>query len=501
MAININSLDKYNFFNLIGIIIAAVGFSYLLINFVFLAYGLLVLPFVALVAIYLFKKPIRSLLIYIIFLPFHSLIITILIYQFGIPIRVGRLIAAWKEILLISTFMVVLLSLLVEKKEFRLKWIDGITLILLYQVFLYFVFHDVLFNWQTNLTIKAYGARDWLLYLIPYFIGRFIIVSEKDLAKIFKAILIIGFVTSVIGIIEYFFVPTRAHIAIGVPYYFNKFLNLHYPDYLSGLPYNYWFGFKGPVVRRAVSTYLSGQGFALPFLIIIPASVINCHYKFTKYYKLILVVTVIGLLLTLTRMTITAVLAQSFILLRIFKRKDVMFRIIMIILFVLVTAILAIPLFRSYIYHSITLTDDSGIKRPEQWERGLLAMIENPLGFGLGSTGQVSQRFESGGLKLGSEAGYLKVSSSLGIFGLFLYLVWFRKIINHSYLGYSRHNGVNDDIISLLTFIVAIGFLINNLTAPPDQSPFVIYIFCWLAGLSVQLSIKRKQELSKTVWY
>jgi hypothetical protein len=36
--------------------------------------------------------------------------------------------------------------------------------------------------------------------------------------------------------------------------------------------------------------------------------------------------------------------------------------------------------------------------------------------------------------------------------------------------------------VALLVFATAGGIMLNNLTAPPDQSPVVIYVFSWLAG-------------------
>ena len=40
----------------------------------------------------------------------------------------------------------------------------------------------------------------------------------------------------------------------------------------------------------------------------------------------------------------------------------------------------------------------------------------------------------------------------------------------------------------LLALIITLGFMLNNLTSPPDQSPFTIYVFSWLAGLALQLA-------------
>src|SRR5439155_15577843 len=44
--------------------------------------------------------------------------------------------------------------------------------------------------------------------------------------------------------------------------------------------------------------------------------------------------------------------------------------------------------------------------------------------------------------------------------------------------------------LAVLTLTAAVGFLINNLTAPPDQSLFLRYVFPWLAGMTVHRSVR-----------
>lgn len=486
-------------YNIVALAVIAIAIGAIVAISLVAAYGLPAMLFIAIVGLVFFKRPLWALFAFILVLPIHSLILTILIAQVGLPMQFVRLVAAWKETLLIGTFFTVILHLLVQKRPVRFTWIDWLAMLWLGQVLLYFLFHRAFFDWQSNLTIKLYGARDWLLYLIPYFIGRLVFVSERSAERILKVILLVGIVTSSIGIVEYFFVPIGWHVQLGVPRYFSEFLNLRYPDYLFNLPENYWTRIGGgPLVRRAVSTHLSGQGFALPFLIIMPVAIYNYSAKFTKFSLSILILCSVALFLTITRMTIVVCFIQALVLLWLLRKKKSVLLTLVIALTALSIVMFVNSTFRTYVVETVTFQDDSSSKRPGQWMTGVQMLQDYPLGLGLGSTGQTSARFGVGGLGLGSEVGYLKITGTLGLPGLLLVLSWFLAILTYSFFAYHKFQGALQGV-AIVTLVAAIGFLVNNLTAPPDQSPFTIYVFGWLAGLAIQLATRSLKKPKRSV--
>src|SRR5262249_5247471 len=141
-----------------------------------------------------------------------------------------------------------------------------------------------------------------------------------DLTLVFRVLLAMGAVTSVIGLLEYFFVPTRWHMVLGIPKYFGAFLNLHYPA-TGGLPPNYWQTIGKQIVRRAVSIHLSGQGFALPFLLLWPVSVLNLHVRWTRLSLLLVGVNAAALVFAFTRMTIAVCFLQGLMVLWMVGRR------------------------------------------------------------------------------------------------------------------------------------------------------------------------------------
>src|SRR5262249_13988249 len=113
-------------------------------------------------------------------------------------------------------------------------------------------------------------------------------------------------------------------ILIGIPEYFGQFLNLHYPA-TGGLPPNYWQTIGKQIVRRAVSIHLSGQGFALPFLLLWPLSLLNLHARWTRLSLLLVVVNAAALLFAFTRMTIFVCFLQGLMVLWMVGRRRLLF--------------------------------------------------------------------------------------------------------------------------------------------------------------------------------
>jgi O-antigen ligase len=446
---------------------------------------LLLWPLLLLAGFMLWRRPHLGLLAYIVLLPIHSLTLTVLLVNGRLPVTAVRLIAAWKETLLIVLLCFVILYLLSNQLPVRLIWVDWVALAWLSFIIITLVFHDVFFDEPTTIVVKLYGARDWLLYLAPYFIGRFIILSPIQQRRILKTILHIGFITSLIGLIEYLFIPTEWHVVLGVPRYFSEILGTTYPAHQLGLPENYWIHI-GQRLRRSVSTHLSAQAFAMPFLIIMPVVVYNLYTRLSRFYLLILLVCTLALLFTITRMTIFVCFLQALLMLWLLRRRWQITAVCLSTLLIFTLALGLSPDFRQYIINTVTLNDSSTQVRPRQWADGWRDLVDNPLGHGLGSTGRTGGRFTDRG-EVGSEAGYLKVTGALGWPGLLLFLFWFGGIIFICWQATTTTTGYAQGVV-MVTLVTAVGFLLNNLTAPPDQSPFTIYVFGWLAGLSIQLA-------------
>lgn len=437
----------------------------------------------------------KAILAFIVVLPLHSLIITILLAQLKLPFGIVRSIAAWKEVLLGLTFGIAMLALVwryLHYQPLRLIWVDWVALAWVALVIVYFGLQDDVLNARPNLIGKAYGARDWLLYTMPYFIGRLLPFSQKQIKQILHSIFGVGLFTCIIAIFEYFFVPIEWHVRLGVPIYFRDFLNTYVLEWLYNLPSNYWIeATPTTVLRRAVSIYLSGQGFALPFLVVIPVVVHLFCCKPTLVRSVATVIVFAGLALNLTRMTIIAGFLEALLVILIHRNWKLMLAVIIGASIGLGVGMAASPKIRSFVTRSISGQETSIGTRGAQWVEGMGDLSQYPLGHGLGFSGQVGYRTSKVVVDgQGQEAGYLKLTGDLGLPGLALFIAWFVGILVTAFAVMRRIKINDQDLgnprdLAIVVFTIALGFLLNNVAAPPDQSPFVIYLFPWLAGCLV----------------
>jgi O-antigen ligase len=440
------------------------------------------IPLLLIVAYGIYRRPIWVLYIFILFLPLHFLLLVILYAQFGLPSSFMRIVASWKEVLLFGTLAIVACSVLAKRRVPSFTWIDGVALTWLLLILLYALFHDLFFNWQSDMMVRLYGIRDWLLYLVPYFIGRLVPVTEKQTRTILKLILVSGTIMSVVGLIDYFFVPVSAHLSLGVARYYNE---IYSQFWNTELPY--WTFIPGlGNTRRLTSFMFSGQNFALTFLVFLPVAVYNYRARLTRWYRMILLVAVTSLLLSITRATIAVCAVQSIIVLWMTGAKRLVLNTAYALTVLLVIVLVASPDLRTYVLETITFTEASAATRPQQWRDGLAAAIDMPFGYGIGSTGLISGRM---GVEVapveGSETAYLKITGALGFPGLILWLTWFLGIVLASYHTVRRQHGIKRGV-AIIAVAMSVGFILNNFTAPPDQSLFVIYVFPWIAGIVVR---------------
>lgn len=446
------------------------------------ALGLVAIPFVAAVFYAVYRHPIWVLYFFIIFLPLHFLFLVILYVQLGLPANVVRAVASWKEILLFGTLAIVAFSALARGRAPRLTWIDTVAVAWLLLLLLYALFHDLFFDWESSLIVRVYGLRDWLLYIVPFFIGRLVPISERQTRTVLKLILYSGAFVSVVGLIDYFFIPVSAHISLGVARYYNEIYN---QSWNTQLPY--WTYLPGLGNTRRLTSYMfSGQNFALSFLILIPVMVYNYRARLTKWRGLILAAGAAALLLSITRATIVVCALQAVIVLWMTGAKRTVLYAGYALAWLILVALIVSPNLRDYVVGTLTFTEASAATRPQQWKDGIASTIAMPFGYGIGSTGLTSSRM---GVQIsaveGSETAYLKITGALGFHGLLLWLAWFTGIILASSLVVRRTSGLKRGF-AVITIAIAIGFMLNNFTAPPDQSLFVIYVFPWMAGIVVR---------------
>ena len=424
-------------------------------------------------------------------LAFHSLVIAALFGVFGLPEGVVRAIAGWKDIGLVVLLLCVLIkSLSGRGSGVRIAWTDLSIGALLLLAMIYFAGENL---WlRTNLPIAAefLGIRQAVFFMLIYYVGR----AMPDLADddgTMRKIFFLVLVTCVLGILERFFLPPEGLVALGVAAYFQNFLGASGMTAGNeyGLPINYWASVGGHQVRRAGSIYLGGQGFAVPFLLFFPmvTAWTLSRAKPTRWWRLVgYSIICIALLLTLTRMTIIVAMIQLLLFIVLRRRPEWAVAGLALATMLFLAAMLLMPGFPTFVLYTLSGQEASTAGHLSDWSNGVLAFLERPWGFGLGTADAAATR--SGLEHITGDNLYLTYAVEMGLAGVLLLVLTIGSIMGHS-MNLLR-NGTTEAERRMGTAILlaAIGLAINGMTAVVFNSITLGWLFFWLAGAVVTRS-------------
>ncbi len=409
----------------------------------------------------------------------------------GLPEGVVRAIAAWKEALTLLLLGAVVLrtatgngnQAAVRSSDLFIGGLFALTLVHLVAA---------VAGWGPvdHATGLAYGARDLVFFMALYFVGRATpdaVASPSALRHLW----LIGLLTSVIAVVEWIFVTPEMLVALGVASYMSDFLDasLFTAANEYGLPDSYWTMIGGRLVQRAGSVYLSSQGFAIPFLVVMPAATIWMYLRdrwrsptALAGYALLW----FALLLTITRMTILACALQVLLIILLRRRPTPL-----VALGVAGTAVLAIllavvPGIAGYVWETLLWQTASSASHSRDYAKGLAALAHHPLGSGLGTTDATAARL--GLAPLTADNVYLKYLVELGVAGGVLYI---------AFLAYCLWTGVRASLTAVderrrafgaLGAALSLGVAVNGTTAGIFNLPMLAYLYFWMAGAMVTIS-------------
>ncbi len=424
----------------------------------------------------------RGLSVFIWLLPFHILVMAWLFGGLGLPGPVVRIIAAWKE---------ALIAALVAAAVFRVAlrggvrcpivWLDlavtGLGLVAL----AYLLGGGVWFGFDLSVAGRLYGLRDAVYFSLLYFVGRATPEVVRD-ERVLTALFLVGVVTSVVAVVERLFVTPEMLVLLGVSQYFQDFLGVapFTAGNTYGLPTNYWVMIGSHLVQRAGSTYLSSQGFAIPFLIIMPAATVwVTARRRTALAWLGYGILWLGLLLTITRLTIVACLLQALAIAALRRRWGLITAVGAVAILAFAGALLVVPGLATYIGETLTWQSASSVSHLTDWIEGMENALRYPFGAGLGMADQTAVRF--GMDPLAGDNLYLKYAVELGVVGLGLLLATMAGAVLTGARCGRDGKGVEADY-GVVVAATALGILLNAITAAVFNAMPLTYEFFWLLG-------------------
>ena len=423
-------------------------------------------------------------------LPFHSLLVAAIFGGLGLSAATARGLAAWKEILVLGMVALVILRAATGRgPRVAISWVDLAVGSLLSIAVAFLIGAKSLLQIELPSGAELYGIRDIAFFLLLYFVGR---ASPElvDDPQTLRRLYIIAILASAIAIVEWLLVTPDMLVLLGVASYFQDFLNVaaFTAGNEYGLPMNYWTRIGNIEMQRAGSIYLSSQGFAVPFLLLLPvatACVFGSGKRITASMKIEYAIIWAGLLLSITRMTILVCGIQLVLVILMLRKPEWAVAGLAIGVVAMLVSMFVVPGLPGFIWDTLTWQTGSSASHVKDWSKGLVAFFEQPWGAGLGTTDQSAVRF---GLEpLTADNGYLKYAVELGVQGLIALLAVFAGILVTSY-KVARHASTNSRrLMGTVVLFTTIGIMLNATTGVVFNALVLSYFYFWFAGAVVTI--------------
>lgn len=444
---------------------------------------------------------VTALILFLWLLPFHSLIIALLFGVVGLGEGTVRAIAAWKEATIVALLGWVIVRALTGRGRGSPVAAPDIALAALLAIaLLTVVTANALLRADIPGGALLYGFRDSAFFMTLYFVGRAtpeIAESERVLRHAF----LIALVVSSIGILERIFVSPDMLVLFGVAAYMNDFLGMSAYTVGNewGLPHNYWSTLGGVQVRRAGSVFLHSQGFALPFLLLMPAATVwalNRRASHAVLVRIAYAVIWLGLLLTLTRVTILICMLQVALYFAMFRKPEwaVGSAVAGGALFALALAL--VPGLLPFVWETLTWQTGSSASHLQDWGEGLVAFLEQPWGNGLGTTDAVAVRFLRD--PLSADNMYLSYGVQLGIAGLAAFTCLLFGILAKALKAFRAGATDIQRRFGAVVTLAALGVMMNGITSIVFSSVMLAYLFFLFAGAVVTIAQRQSATDART---
>jgi hypothetical protein len=435
---------------------------------------------------------------------FHSYLLMILL-ALGTPVVLVRAFQGWKELLIVALTAIALLAMWRERRDARpaqLIATDWLAIAFALLAIVYFLLPSSILGSTANFAQRLVGFR--IVFLIPlmYFLGRRIgPANGRDRLVVLWLCVGAGAVVAVLGLIELWFVPTRVWLDWGANLY-TSFLGFTYHG-PKGLPEYFFVTLAdGTLLRRMVSTYISPLGIAYTGILLFPLGVtLLDHYVTDRRTRWLagtaLAVVTVGVLLSVTRLALLAILGESLLLAVLLRRR---WLIAFVPIVIAGTVLVSFPyasmgpavdrslveVKRSGWQWVITGNDTSANEHYAYLVRDLQIDFEHPLGLGTGaSTVRYGQLVGTG------ESAILGMFGDLGVAGGAVYLALYLLAIWNGFRAYrALPRGSLEAALPLTAFVGGLALLPITATSDAWGDLSVSFLFWWSAGASVTLAAR-----------
>jgi hypothetical protein len=435
------------------------------------------------VVLIIWTKPFLGIMALVIIGTIHPFLM-MLIYNFTGSVVLLKISQVWKEMILLVLLVKAVERAFRNRRTPQIYLLDvGILLFLAIGGF-YLLYPGSIED--ATLFSKAMGLRADALFLLAYFIGRGIDINRRNIRFLLIAFGIIAFIVAIVAAAQFI-----------APDAFNTLFNrLGFSDYMEVQRGDQAIqmairdrGISGVDLPRASSLLLSDIALAFFTLLTVPLAVslfFTLSDLGSKILANVLILASFGTtVLTVTRSAMVA-LVPSILLLIIRSRKSMLGLVLIAQAAMVGILIVYLAGITPQMLEDIFSPDESSVRgHVVAIEDSLNILKEEPFGRGLGTAGQIAQRFKPQGA-ITNESWYLQIATEIGVIpAVIFFLIW----VGFAFIAYRRYSEVQDPWLKSLCMGMAgatVAFGLVGITLHVWEGLTISIIFWLLAGIVVR---------------
>jgi O-antigen ligase len=378
------------------------------------------------------RRPVWALHVLIVGLAVHNLVMSQL-YRAGVRGNALSAVAAWKDVLLVGSLVVVLWA----RRGLRLEGaVDWLAVVFAAFVVVYALIPQSVLGGGATHKGVLYGTRHDLLPVVAFFLGSALALTVEERSRLCRTVLLTAAGLAVYGLLDVFFVSLAWwRQSAG---WFGDQLGLTYHG-LSGLPENFVYNQGGGVIfRRLTSSFLSPLATAY----VLVTAMFFTPLRARRWGAVLAVLLFVALLYTHTRAALLALVLGLLVLAAL--RRRAFFAVLAV-----VVAVLGFGFVKVYghvaprahftraelqeqerhahqspqVSHDATSANEASTSEHLASLRdGVRAVIHHPWGYGIGNSGVTAERtnvkVEAG------ESTYTELGVETGLLGGLVFVAW-----------------------------------------------------------------------------
>lgn len=336
-----------------------------------------------------------------------------------------------------------------------------------------------------GLIVRLLAFKSISFFALVYFAGRLFSPKEIYINKYFHYILYLTIAAAILVSLEYS-KSTHFQSLTGFADFYYYIYNFE-PTGSYGLSYTFetdtgimrFASFFANPLELASSTIL-----ALSILAALATSDRN-KIHFSNFNKIALAATLICIFLAFSRAAFVNYFFTILVYAIITKNKLILntFYLVIISFVLYVAYLLKDEEVLDFVIETLKFTNSSSVGHLLEWIEGINAMMVQPLGLGLGTSGRVGGSFNG---NTGGENQFLIIGVQTGIIAMLIYLSIYILIMAYCWKWMNSLKGKERQVCMAL-FLMKTGFIIPMMTSELESSAYISYTTWFLSGFFISI--------------